>query len=213
MREQRGQSSVEFGASAIVLVLLVFGLIDLGRVFYFDVGLAGAAREGARQASWFVPPPSGGGSPGTNPSLYDTDGWSQDPCPYEKYGNPTGDQNPNPGIKQSVDCNLNKFHLPSSILQNPATTCPATTDGNTAYNPPFADSVYPTTTNQPLLFICYANTPGLDLTTAPSDNSYAGKDVNVILVMSFGFASGFLSGVLGPSIHIVANTHMVIGGY
>src|SRR5205823_14392136 len=31
---QGGQSSVEFGASAIVLFLLLFGLIDLGRVFY-----------------------------------------------------------------------------------------------------------------------------------------------------------------------------------
>src|SRR2546421_12832566 len=52
---QRGQSAVEFGASAIVLVLLLFGLVDLGRVFYFDVGLTGATREAARHASWFVP--------------------------------------------------------------------------------------------------------------------------------------------------------------
>src|SRR2546430_13928595 len=85
---QRGQSAVEFGASAIVLVLLLFGLIDLGRVFYFDVGLTGATREAARQASWFVPPPAGSGSPGTNPGLYDTDRWSQDPCPYEAGGKP-----------------------------------------------------------------------------------------------------------------------------
>jgi hypothetical protein len=35
----------------------------------------------------------------------------------------------------------------------------------------------------------------------------------VILVMSFGFASGLLSGVFGNSIHIVANTHMTVGGY
>jgi Flp pilus assembly protein TadG len=57
---------VEFGASALVLVLLLFGLIDLGRVFYFDVGLQGAVREGARQASWFDP------ETGTNPYLYDS---------------------------------------------------------------------------------------------------------------------------------------------
>ena len=213
MRGQRGQSSVEFGASAIVLVLLLFGLIDLGRVFYFDVGLIGATREAARQASWFNPPAPGSGSPGTNPSLYDTDGWSQDPCPYELNGDPTGDPNRNPGIKQSVDCNLNKFHLPSSILQNPTTTCPATSDGNSLYNPPYADSAYPTDTNQPWLYICYANTPGLDLAAAPADNGYGGRDVNVILLMNFGFASGFVPSVVGTSLHIVANTHMVIGGY
>ena len=210
---QRGQSAVEFGASAIVLFLLVFGLIDLGRVFYFDVGLTGATREAARQASWFVPPPAGSGSPGTNPGLYDTDGWSQDPCPYEAGGNPNGDPNPSPGIKQSVDCNLNKYHLPSSILQNPTATCPASADGNTVYNPPYLDTTYPADTNQPLLFICYANTPGLDMATAPIDNSYKGQDVNVILVMSYGFAGGFLPNVVGTSLHIVANTHMVIGGY
>src|SRR5438105_813675 len=213
MRRQRGQSSVEFGASAIVLFLLLFGLIDLGRVFYFDVGLTGATREAARQASWFVLPPTGSASTGTNPSLYDDDGWTQDPCHYEPNGNPTGDPNLNPGIKQSVDCNLNKYHLPSSILGNPTTTCPETADGNRAYNPPYADSVYPGTVNQPLLFICYANTPGLDLTTAPTDNSYQGRDVNVILVMSFGFAGGLMPDVVGTSVHIVANTHMVIGGY
>ena len=205
---QQGQSSVEFGASAIVLVLLLFGLIDLGRVFYFDVGLTGATREAARQASWFVP--GSNGASGTNPSLYDSDGWTQDPCPYEANGNPTGDPNQYPGIKQAVDCNLNKYHLPSSILQNPATTCPG--DTATANNPPYTDSIYPTQLNQPLLYICYANTPGLDLPTAPIDNSYAGQDVNVVLIMSFGFASGFMPSFLGNSVHIVANTHMVIGG-
>jgi hypothetical protein len=53
----------------------------------------------------------------------------------------------------------------------------------------------------------------MDLTSAPSDNSYKGNDVNVILVMSFGFVSGFMQGVLGNSVHIVANAHMAVGGY
>ncbi len=210
MRGQRGQSSVEFGASAIVLFLLLYGLIDLGRVFYFDIGLTGATREAARQASWFSLPANG---PGSNPSLYDSDGWTQDPCPYEPNGNPTGDPNAFPGIKQAVDCNLNKYHLPSSILENPGTTCPDGIDGNANHNPPYADSVYPTAVDQPLLFICYDNTPGLDLATAPADNSFRGQDVNVILIMSFGFAGGFMPSVVGSSVHIVANTHMVVGGY
>src|SRR5437764_14979753 len=106
---QRGQSAVEFGASAIVLVLQLFGLIDLGRVFYFDVGLTGATREASRQASWFVPPPAGGGSPGTNPGLCDTDGWSQDPCPYEAGGHRTADNNTRPRSKHCVNGYLNKY--------------------------------------------------------------------------------------------------------
>lgn len=195
---QSGQSTVEFGAAALVLMLLLFGLIDLGRVFYFDVGLMGAVREGARQASWFDP------GTGTNPYLYDTDGWSGQPC---------SDTNPHPGIKESVDCNLSKSGLPASVLQNPTTTCPAPNDGNVFYNPPYMDDAFPGALNVPSLYICYARTPGLDLAAAPTDNSYKGSDVNVILVMSFGFASGFLQGVLGNSVHIVANTHMTIGGY
>ena len=180
---QRGQSTVEFGASALVLVLLLFGLIDLGRVFYFDVGLAGAVREGARQASWFDP------GTGTNPYLYDG------------------------AIKSSVDAILAHSGLPASVLQSPGTTCPATTDGNADYNPPYQDTVYPTATNVASLYICYSNTPGLDLASAPLDNSYKGTDVNVILVMSFGFVSGVLQGPLGNSVRIVANTHMTVGGY
>jgi len=197
-RPQEAQSTVEFGAAAIVLILLLFGLLDLGRVFYFDVGLQGAVREGARHATWFDP------QTGTNPFLYDTDGWSGAPC---------SDPNPYPGIKESVDCNLSKSGLPSSVLQNPGLTCPAATDGNPNYNPPYDDAVYPSAVNVPSLFICYSQTPGLDITTAPADNSMRGADVNVILVMSFGFVSGLMQGVLGNSVHIVANTHMAVGGY
>jgi TadE-like protein len=180
---ERAQSTVEFGAASLVLVLLLFGLLDLGRVFYFDVGLMGAVREGARQASWFDP------DTGTNPYLFDD------------------------AIKSSVDRILTHAGLPASVLENPGTTCPNTADGNTAFNPPYSDFVYPSALNAPILFICYASTPGLDLTSAPADNSFKGSDVNVILVMSFGFASGMLQGVLGNSVHIVANAHMTIGGY
>ena len=187
---QRGQSTVEFGASALVLVLLLFGLIDLGRVFYFDVGLTGAVREAARQASWFDPTsPDKGCGPSPNPYLCDS------------------------AIKSSVDAILAHSGLPSSVLENPGITCPATSDNNANYNPPYQDSVYPSSLNQPDLYICYQNLQGVDFTTAPVDNLYRGTDVNVILVMSFGFVSGVLQGPLGNSVRIVANTHMTVGGY
>jgi hypothetical protein len=169
--------------SAIVLLLLLFGLIDLGRVFYFDVALTGATREGARQASWFDPTSS------SNPSLNDA------------------------AIQGTVDAILKHSGLPPSTLGNPGTTCPSPTDGNAAYNPPYSDSTYPSAVDQPILYICYSNSPGLDLTTAPPGNSFKGTDVNVILVMNFGFISGFLQGAIGNSVHIVANTHMAVGGY
>src|SRR5205814_10334391 len=50
---QRGQSLVEFAISSTVLLLLVMGLLDLSRAFYYSVNLQGAAREGARHGAWF----------------------------------------------------------------------------------------------------------------------------------------------------------------
>jgi Flp pilus assembly protein TadG len=181
---QRGQSTVEFGISAVVLLLLLLGLIDFGRVFYFAVALQSATREGARQATWFDSTSS------TNPYLYDA------------------------AIESAVDGILTNSGLPVSQLQNSSTTCPSVTDGNADHNPPYAASAYPSASlNQPLLYICYENTPGVDITSAPAGNGYKGQDVNVILVMSYGFASAFMQGALGPSVHLVANTHMTVGGY
>jgi Flp pilus assembly protein TadG len=182
-RGSHGQATVEFGISAIVLLLLLLGLVDLGRVFYFAVGFRGATREGARQASWFDP------ATGTNPTLADG------------------------AIKSAVDAILRKSGL-ASTLANPGATCPTPADGNSSHNPPYVDATYAAASvNQPLLYICYSNTPGLDLASPPGDNSYGGTDVNVILVMSFGLASGFMQGLLGNSLHVVANTHMTVGGY
>src|SRR5450759_5895235 len=183
-RAHRGQSTVEFGLSAVLLLFILLGLIDLGRAFYSAVARQSASREGARQATWFDP------STDTNPYLDDN------------------------SIKAAVDAILTKTGLPASQLQNPGVSCPSPSDGNTNYNPPYVSGAYATSSvNQPLLYICYANTPGLDLATAPNDNSMKGLNVNVILVMNFGFASGFMQGALGNAVAMAANTHMTIGGY
>ncbi len=47
----RGQSTVEFALSVPLLLLLLFGVVDLGRVFQAYVTVYHAAREGARYAS------------------------------------------------------------------------------------------------------------------------------------------------------------------
>jgi TadE-like protein len=48
-----GQSTVEVAVSSIVLLLLMTGLLDLARVFFYSVDLHAAAREGARHGAWF----------------------------------------------------------------------------------------------------------------------------------------------------------------
>src|SRR5258708_1816029 len=52
---QRGQSLVQFALSSILLLLLMMGLLHLGRAFYTEVSLRGAAGEGARHAAWSTP--------------------------------------------------------------------------------------------------------------------------------------------------------------
>lgn len=47
---QRGQSLVELALLSPILVLLVLGALDLGRVFYFYAGIANATRVGAAYA-------------------------------------------------------------------------------------------------------------------------------------------------------------------
>lgn len=55
-RRASGQALVEFAAVIPVFLLMVFGIIDVGRVVYMNSVLSQAAREGARlgavEASW-----------------------------------------------------------------------------------------------------------------------------------------------------------------
>lgn len=53
---QRSQSLVEFALVAPVLLLLVFGIIDLGRAVYAYATITGAANEAIRYASAGQPP-------------------------------------------------------------------------------------------------------------------------------------------------------------
>jgi Flp pilus assembly protein TadG len=45
-----GQSLVEFALLLPVMLLLLIGALDIGRLFYFDIVVGNAVREGARQA-------------------------------------------------------------------------------------------------------------------------------------------------------------------
>jgi hypothetical protein len=49
-RQQRGLSTVEFALVALVLFMLIFGVIEVGRAFFVAATLDEAARRGARMA-------------------------------------------------------------------------------------------------------------------------------------------------------------------
>ena len=51
MQEQGGQSLVEFALALPVLLLILLGLADFGRAFYYTTAIASAARVGAEYAA------------------------------------------------------------------------------------------------------------------------------------------------------------------
>jgi Flp pilus assembly protein TadG len=148
---QRGQSLVEFALSSVVLLLLVGGLVDIGRAIYASEALSNAAREGARHGVWF-----------------DTPNRSH---PYLD----------NAEIKAVVDAELAAISIPPSVLKNTGgTTCPSSSDGNGFHNPPYTNSSYPSTANQAWLYICYNNTPGLNFTSPATNQSQNDLNVIVL---------------------------------
>jgi Flp pilus assembly protein TadG len=177
--DQTGQSLVEFAVSSVVLLLLVGGLVDIGRSIYVSEALSNAAREGARHGAWFDAPSL------SHPYLYDAQ------------------------IKATVDAELAAINLPASVLKNPGTTCPSVSDGNGYHNPPFVSSAYPATANQPWLYICYNNTPGLDF-TSPATNQ-GQLDINVIVLYTYGPLTPLVKAQFGV-FQVAANEHMTVAG-
>jgi len=176
---QRGQSLVEFALSSVVLLLLVGGLVDIGRAIYISEALSNASREGARHGVWFDAPRM------SHPYLDDAE------------------------IKSAVDAELATISIPASILKNPGSTCPSTADGNAYHNPPYLSSAYPTAANQPWLYICYNNTPGLDF-TSPATNQ-GQLDLNVIVLYAYGPLTPLISAQFGI-FKVATNQHMTVQG-
>lgn len=50
-RSQDGAAAVEFAIVVPVLLLILFGIVDLGRMLFLQVSLAAASHEGARASS------------------------------------------------------------------------------------------------------------------------------------------------------------------
>ena len=51
LKEQKGQSLVELALILPIIVLLMFGTVEFGRVFYSYITVTSAVREGVRQAA------------------------------------------------------------------------------------------------------------------------------------------------------------------
>ena len=170
---------VEFALSSVVLLLLVGGLVDIGRSLFVSEALSSAAREGARHGAWFDTPNR------SHPYLDDAQ------------------------IKAAVDTELAAASLPASVLKNPGTTCPAPTDGNAYHNPPYASGAYPPSANVAWLYICYANTPGLDFAVPATNQSQ--QDLNVILLYSYGPLTPLVTAQFGI-FRLAVSVHMTVQG-
>ena len=198
-RGSRGQAATEFAISSIMLLLLVSGIVDLGRAYFYNVSMHGAAREGARHAAWF--------DPGTdaNPFLDDVDvlcavnqnlagsGYtatfpdgSHPACPV------AGGANNYPGSRSS---------------------CP---NSNNSYNnPPIAPGYYPGNLNTPYLYVCYKTAAGGyvgGLSSPPGDNRYSQGDVLTILVMSMGVVTPLAQSLFSGGIGMVSYSHIAVQG-
>jgi hypothetical protein len=169
---QRGQSLVEFAISSVVLVLLVGGLVDVGRSIYFSEALSNAVREGARHGAWFD------AARQTNPYLSDTQ------------------------IKAAVDVELATIGIPASVLKT--SNCPSPSDGNAFHNPPFPNSAYPSTGNQPWLYICYNNAAG-----PPPASGIVGFDLNVIVLYTYSPITPVINQQFGL-FHVAVNQHITV---
>ena len=187
---QRGQSLVEFAISSLVLILLLMGLLDLSRAFYFAVNLQGAAREGARHGAWFDT------ATRANKYLDDAD------------------------IMLAVDqalagAGFNGTNLPLPVQVKTA-GCLNPTDGNTFNNKPYAAAAVPPSTDQLYVYICYTYPGGAiqkgSMPTAPLDSSWRLGDINVSLVMNFALVTPLIKNMFGNGIPLVYNEHFTIQG-
>jgi Flp pilus assembly protein TadG len=187
---QRGQSLVEFAISSLVVILLLMGLLDLSRAFYYSVNLQGAAREGARHGAWF-----------------DTASRSN------KY---LDDDDVMLAVKQAMaGAGFDGVNLPLPV-QKKSGSCLNPTDGNGFNNKPYAAAATPPTTGQVWVYVCYTQPGGAVQTGTipihPTDASWRLGDINVSIVMNFALVTPFLQNMFGNGISLAYNEHFTIQG-
>ena len=183
-RKQRGQSLVEFAISSIVLLLLMMGLLDLSRAFYFAVNMEGAAREGARHGAWFDT------AGRYNPYLYD-DAVMQAVNQGLQGAGVTATQIKGVGCLAGADGN------PYNNKPYAAGAYPATTGSVFAY----------------VCYTSPGGATQLGTRpTPPSDNSWRLGDINVSLLMNFALITPLIQNIFGNGLKLAFNEHFTIQG-
>jgi Flp pilus assembly protein TadG len=183
-RRQRGQSLVEFAISSIVLLLLMMGLLDLSRAFYFSVNLQGAAREGARHGAWFNT------SARNNNFLDDADIMSAVNAGLNGSG-VNANFVPSGGCLSPTDGNAYN-NKPYSVAAYP---------GSTQQVNAYICYTYPGGALQ------LGSRAG-----APADNSWRLGDINVSLLMNFALITPLIQGLFGNGLDLAYNEHFTIQG-
>jgi Flp pilus assembly protein TadG len=180
---QRGQSLVEFAISSIVLLLLMMGLLDLSRAFYYAVNLQGAAREGARHGAWFDT------ATRSNNFLDDADIMSAVNSALSGSGL-TGTFVPGGCLAPTDGNGVNNKPYSSAAY-------PASTQQVNVY------ICYSSPSGGPQLGTMAAH---------PTDNSWRLGDINVSLLMNFGIITPFIQSLFGNGINLAFNEHFTIQG-
>ncbi len=175
---------MEFAISSIVLLLLMMGLLDLSRAFYFAVNLQGAAREGARHGAWF--------DTASRSNTYLDDADIMDAVNSALAGsNLTGNFQSAGGCLSPTDGNAfnnrpyNSASFPAGTQQVNVFIC---------YTYPGGGMQLGT------------------LAAHPTDNSWRLGDLNVSLLMNFGLITPFIQSIFGQGIRMTYNEHFTIQG-
>lgn len=198
-RWSRGQAATEFAISSIMLLLLVSGIVDLGRAYFYNVSMHGAAREGARHAAWF--------DPGTdsNPYLDDVDVL----CAVNQ--NLAGS-----GYKATFPDGSNPpCPVPGGVNSYPGNHSSCPSSSHPYNNPPISSGYYPAAVNTPTLYVCYASPAGGyagDFPSPPGNNAYSQGDVLTILVMSLGVVTPLAQNLFSSGIGMVSYAHIAVQG-
>ena len=183
-KRQRGQSLVEFAISSIVLLLLMMGLLDLSRAFYYSVNLQGAAREGARHGAWFNT------AARANNYLDDND------------------------VMAAVNSGLNGAGVTANFIASGGCLSPTDGNAfnnkpyaNVAYpgstQQVFAYVCY----TYPGGGLQLGTRP-----LPPGDNSWRLGDINVSLLMNFALITPLIQGLFGTGLKLAYNEHFTIQG-
>ena len=175
---------MEFAISSIVLLLLVMGLLDLSRAFYFSVNLQGAAREGARHGAWYNT------AARNNNFLDDTD------------------------VMSAVNAGLNGAGLVANFVPSGSclTGTDGNVFNNKPYSQA-AYPITTQKVNAYICYTfpgAAIQTGSRAL--PPADNSWRLGDINVSLLMSFALITPLIQGIFGNGLDLAYNEHFTIQG-